>query len=179
MLRFQMKYKNGEQTREEMNKKKTRPDTRQQPVLVLRVALLTSATVQSLGSSKVCSWWVSDRQHPRTVQTLHKVTPTVRSVASSSVEPSLACRVWGGVSYFLFCKTSCQKQPAHITSDIFLSYSHGCPSWSISTVLSLSTMPPIPKYPCGTCSKSAATNSLLCIFCDMWHHTTVLSFVLC
>ena len=29
------------------------------------------------------------------------------------------------------------------------------------------------KYPCGTCSKSAATNSLLCNFCDMWHHATV------
>ena len=36
-------------------------------------------------------------------------------------------------------------------------------------------MPPkkAPKYPCGTCSKSATTNSLLCNFCDMWHHATV------
>ncbi len=34
-------------------------------------------------------------------------------------------------------------------------------------------MPPkTPKHPCGTCGKSAATNSVLCNFCDMWHHAT-------
>lgn len=33
--------------------------------------------------------------------------------------------------------------------------------------------PKLPKYPCGTCSKSAQTNSLLCNFCDMWHHATI------
>ena len=30
-----------------------------------------------------------------------------------------------------------------------------------------------PKYPCGTCSKSAQTNALLCNFCDMWDHATI------
>ena len=36
-------------------------------------------------------------------------------------------------------------------------------------------MPPkkLPKYPCGTCNKSATTNALLCNFCSMWHHATV------
>ena len=29
------------------------------------------------------------------------------------------------------------------------------------------------KFPCGTCSKSANSNALLCNFCDMWHHATV------
>ena len=35
-------------------------------------------------------------------------------------------------------------------------------------------MPPKknPKFPCGTCNKSANTNALLCNFCDMWHHAT-------
>ena len=33
-------------------------------------------------------------------------------------------------------------------------------------------MPKSPKYPCGTCNKSANTNALLCNFCDMWHHAT-------
>ena len=31
-------------------------------------------------------------------------------------------------------------------------------------------MPP-PKYPCGTCGKSATKASILCNFCDMWHHS--------
>jgi hypothetical protein len=36
-------------------------------------------------------------------------------------------------------------------------------------------MPPKknPKYPCGTCNKSATTNALLCNFCNMWHHATL------
>ena len=29
------------------------------------------------------------------------------------------------------------------------------------------------KVPCGTCSKSAQTNALLCNFFDMWHHATI------
>ena len=45
------------------------------------------------------------------------------------------------------------------------------------SLLSLQSMPPKkapgPKYPCGTCAKSASTNALLCNFCDMWHHATV------
>ena len=31
---------------------------------------------------------------------------------------------------------------------------------------------PKPKYPCGTCNKSAAKDSILCNFCDFWHHAT-------
>ena len=33
-------------------------------------------------------------------------------------------------------------------------------------------MPPKPKYPCGTCNKSAAKDSILCNFCNLWHHAT-------
>ena len=36
-------------------------------------------------------------------------------------------------------------------------------------------MPPKkgPQHPCGTCFKSAKHNSLLCNFCNMWHHATI------
>jgi hypothetical protein len=29
-----------------------------------------------------------------------------------------------------------------------------------------------PKFPCGTCGKAAKTGSILCNFCNMWHHAT-------
>ena len=31
----------------------------------------------------------------------------------------------------------------------------------------------MPQHPCGTCNKSAASNSLQCVLCGLWHHLTV------